>query len=119
MGRIRYLLADLYFVDGLNGVSLLHRISKSVESAVLAWSGRNTTVKWIEAPVQGWSGLCPLITGYMTLLVIPMWDYMALAIISLDNSLDPKALCELIVAKLEPSVVSVDSLVKGTHLQGV
>ncbi|HEX2954694.1 MAG TPA: S-adenosylmethionine decarboxylase [Bacillota bacterium] len=117
MGRIRYLLADLYFCEKLNELTIPDLISESVENAVLEWSGQSETVQWINSPVQGWSGLCPLINGHLTLMVIPSWEYITMGILSYEKTPDPKNLCEMIVSKLGPSVVSVDSLIRGNHLQ--
>lgn len=116
MGRLRYLIADLYFAEKPDRLIDPVFLQKALTSSIREWGGDAGAFRMMESSARGWYGICPLFGGRITFQTFPAWDYMTVEILSFERNPDPKLLYESLVDKMEPAVVSMESIIRGHHI---
>lgn len=116
MGRIRHLIADLYFCN-TSCLGDQNFLGEVIGKVLQWWSMADSEIHWVTDQNGGLSGLCLLPNTRFTFQTFPSLEFMAVEIITVGRIIDPRSLGEQLVEALEPSLVSFELVVRGEHLK--
>lgn len=113
----RHLIADFYFCEAsfLDDPALLER--EMVEAARSAGAEVRQACFYHFEP-QGVSGAVIISESHLAVHTYPELGYAALDCFTCGRSVDPRMVCELLVASFRPKVVATQCLARGQHLDG-
>jgi S-adenosylmethionine decarboxylase len=116
LGKIRHLIADLYFCN-TSCLADQKFLGDLICKVLQWWSMANSEIYWVMDQNDGLSGLCLLPNTRLTFQTFPRLEFMTMEIITVGRIIDPRALGEQLVEALEPSLVSFELVVRGEHLK--
>ena len=113
----RHLIADFYFceVAFLDDAASLER--EMVQAAVSAGAEVRGTC-FHHFATGGVSGVVIISESHLAVHTYPELTYAALDFFTCGRTVDPRMICELLVASFRPKVVATECLARGQHLQG-
>ncbi|MGE5551126.1 MAG: adenosylmethionine decarboxylase [Bacteroidota bacterium] len=111
----RHLIADFYFCEGsfLDDASSLER--EMVHAARSAGAEVRQTCFHRFQP-YGVSGVVIISESHLAVHTYPELGYAALDCFTCGRSIDPRMVCELLVASFKPKVVATECFTRGQHL---
>ena len=110
-----HLIADFYLCEAafLDDANALER--EMVAAAEAAGAKVKRTVFHHFDP-HGVSGVVIISESHLTIHTYPELAYAALDFFTCGRLVDPRVICELLVASLKPKVVATEAFVRGQHL---
>jgi len=113
----RHLIADFYFCEAafLDDPASLEQVM--VEAAREAGAEVRQTSFYRFVP-HGVSGVVIISESHLAIHTYPEHGYAALDFFTCGRIVDPRTICELLVASFRPKVVATECLVRGQHLTG-
>lgn len=112
----RHLIADFYFCEAsfLDDAPSLER--EMVAAAKSAGAEVRESVFHRFAP-QGVSGVVLIAESHLAVHTYPELGYAALDCFTCGRVVDPRIICELLVAAFRPKVVATECFTRGQHLE--
>ena len=111
----RHLIADFYFCEAafLDDPASLER--ELVGAAKTAGAEVRRTC-FCRFDPHGVSGVVIIAESHLTVHTYPEHGYAALDFFTCGRKVDPRMICELLVASMRPKVIATECLVRGQHL---
>lgn len=113
----RHLIADFYYCESafLDDPTALERVM--VEAAEQAGAEVRQTSFYRFDP-HGVSGVVIISESHLAIHTYPEHGYAALDFFTCGRVVDPRVICELLVASFQPKVVATECFTRGQHLEG-